>query len=102
MAKMMTRMIPIMVSPFYYFIVSNASLVALFRRYLDLMDSLTWDQMFAGFIIVIGSESGSRLDEIVRRWRKRGRIMRIVGFLSLRFEKLFGFLLDWYLMEYYA
>lgn len=100
MAKMMTRMIPIMVSPFYYFIVSNASLVALFRGYLDLMDSLTWDQMFAGFIIVIGSESGSRLVEI--RWRKRGRIMRIVGFLSLRFEKLFGFLLDWYLMEYYA
>lgn len=100
MAKMMTRMIPIMVSPFYYFIVSNASLVALFRGYLDLMDSLAWDQMFAGFIIVIGSESGSRLVEI--RWRKRGRIMRIVGFLSLRFEKLFGFLLDWYLMEYYA
>lgn len=65
MAKMITRMIPIMISPFYYFIVSNASLVALFRGYLDLMDSFTCDQLV--LIIVIGSESGSRLDEIVRR-----------------------------------
>lgn len=67
-------MIPIMVSPFYYFIVSNASL-----RYsvdiliVDSMNSFTRD---AGFIIVIGSGSGSR-------WRKRS---------LLRFEKLFGFL----------
>lgn len=74
-------MIPIMVSPFYYFIVSNASL-----RYsvdiliVDSMNSFTRD---AGFIIVIGSGSGSRLDEIVCRWRKRS---------LLRFEKLFGFL----------
>lgn len=70
----MTKMIPIMVSPFYYFIVSNASL-----RYsvdiliVDSMNSFTRD---AGFIIVIGSGSGSR-------WRKRS---------LLRFEKLFGFL----------
>lgn len=70
MRMTMAKMIPITVSPFYYFIVSDASLVALFcgiswliRWILSLCD--------AGFIIVIGSGSGSRLDEIVCRWRKR-------------------------------